>query len=173
MKLRSASLCAVRRFRVPAYFGIVGFLVAAAPPAQPQQDAAGHYSAPVSGQPLCTLRIHVSGFRNSKGRAGGTVFASPEGWPEDTTKAVVHGGFPIDGNQAIEEFQVPPGKYAVAAIHDENGNHKLDRNLLGIPKEGFGFANNPKVMLSAPSFETATVHVTCPETQIEIRLIYK
>lgn len=141
--------------------------------ASAQNDASGHYAAPAPGKPLCTLQIHVTGFRNEKGRAGGTVFASPDGWPEQTDKALVHGGFPITQGEATETFQIPPGRYAVAAIHDENGNHKLDRNFLGIPKEGFGFANNPKVALSAPSFNAAATQVSCPLTRIEIHLIYK
>lgn len=138
-----------------------------------QRDEAGSYSAPPNGHPLCTLKIHVTGFRNEKGRAGGTVFATPRGWPEDTTKAVVHGGFPIKNGEVTETFQIPAGTYAIAVIHDENGNHKLDRNLLGIPKEGFGFANNPRVLMSAPSFRTASTRVSCPETRLDIRLIYK
>jgi uncharacterized protein (DUF2141 family) len=139
-----------------------------------QQDDAPRYSATAAnGQPLCTLRIHVTGFRNDKGKAGGTVFASPDGWPEQNSKSLVHGPFPIANEQAIEEFHLPPGKYAVGVIHDENMNHKLDRNFLGIPKEGFGFANNPRVMLSAPSFEAAAIQISCPVTEIEIHLIYK
>lgn len=139
-----------------------------------QQDEGPRYSAAaVNGQPLCTLRIHVTGFRNNKGDAGGTVFASADGWPEQNNKSVVHGPFPIVNNQATEEFHLPAGKYAVAVIHDENMNHKLDKNFLGIPREGFGFANNPKVLMSAPSFQAAATQVSCPVTEIEIRLIYK
>lgn len=140
---------------------------------QAKRDPGAVYSAPQSGKPLCTLRIHVTGFRNNKGDAGGTVFASPNGWPEDNSKSLVHGPFPIEGNQATEVFEVPAGRYGVAVIHDENENHKLDRNFLGIPKEGFGFANNPRVLLKAPPFDAAAVQVACPVTQIEIALIYK
>ncbi len=68
---------------------------------------------------------------------------------------------------------MPPGDYAVAAIHDENRNAKLDRNLIGIPKEGFGFANNPPVRWSAPAFRAAVIHVTCPVTDVPIHLQYK
>lgn len=152
---------------------MAGLLLFAAGQARGQQEEVPRYSAPAAGKPLCTLKIHVTGFRNGKGKAGGTVFATPDGWPEQTTKAVVHGPFPIEHGEATETFQIPAGRYAVAVIHDENENHKLDRNFLGIPKEGFGFANNPKVTLSAPSFGTAATEVTCPETQIEIHLIYK
>lgn len=58
-------------------------------------------------------------------------------------------------------------------IHDENENQTLDRNLFGIPKEGFGFANNPRVIFAAPSFQAASVAAGCPKTRVEIGLIYK
>jgi uncharacterized protein (DUF2141 family) len=103
-------------------------------------------------------------------------FASPDGWPEDSKKALRHGPTPIGTGQrqvtAVWE-DLPPGDYAVAAIHDENMNHKLDKNFVGWPKEGFGFANNPHVALSAPSFKDALVHVTCPGTEITIHTQYK
>ena len=122
----------------------------------------------------CTLIVHVTGFRNQKGDAGGTLFMSPNGWPEDNSRAYVHGGFPITGDHATLTFEhLPAGRYGVAVIHDENSNHKLDRNLLHIPKEGFGFANNPHVGLSAPKWEQATVNVTCPITETNVHLIYK
>jgi uncharacterized protein (DUF2141 family) len=155
---------------------LVGFaLVAglAVPATGAQRDPAGHFADAGSGKPQCTLRILVTGFRNDKGKAGGVVFASPAGWPEDRSKAVTAGGFDIRNRQATEEFKVPPGKYGVAVFHDENANMKLDRNFLGIPKEGFGFANNPRVLLSAPSFQAASAQVSCPVTEIRIRLIYK
>jgi uncharacterized protein (DUF2141 family) len=101
------------------------------------------------------------------------VFASPLGWPEDRSHAVVHGGFTIQNRQANEEFGVPPGRYAIVVIHDENENQRLDRNFWGIPKEGFGFANNPRVILSAPSWQAASTEVSCPRTRVEIRLTYK
>lgn len=129
---------------------------------------------PPGGQ-LCTLRIHVDGFRNTTGNLGTIIFTSPDGWPEDENKCLRHGPAPIHKSTrtAVAEWRLAPGNYAVAAIHDENSNHKLDRNFLGVPKEGFGFANNPHVGLSAPPFQAAVVHVACPVTDITIHLIYK
>jgi uncharacterized protein (DUF2141 family) len=85
----------------------------------------------------------------------------------------VQGGFAIAGRQATETFQVPPGRYGIVVIHDENENQKLDRNFFGIPKEGFGFSNNPRIFFSAPSWQAASTTITCPVTRVEIRLIYK
>jgi|SRR5215831_8884369 len=124
----------------------------------------------------CTLRIHVDGLRNSTGVVGAAIFKSRDGWPEDMSKTVHHWPTPIAPgareSTAVME-NLPPGDYSVVAIHDENKNHRLDRNFLGIPKEGFGFSNNPHVGLSAPRFDAAIVHVTCPVTEIKIHLIYK
>ena len=45
------------------------------------------------------------------------------------------------------------GKYAFRYFHDENKNKKLDTNLIGMPKEGFGFSNNAKGKFGPPSFK--------------------
>jgi uncharacterized protein (DUF2141 family) len=121
----------------------------------------------------CTLTIHVDGFRNQKGDLGVTVFRSSDGWPEDNNKALLHGGYPFSGNQGTVQLQLAPGRYAIGVIHDENSNHKLDRNFIGIPKEGFGFSNNPRVFLTAPSFDTAAFQFACPAAELSIHLIYK
>ncbi len=129
---------------------------------------------PASPNGACALIINIDRFRNTQGVAGATIFSSPAGWPEDNAKAYRLGHSSIDGNHAVLRFDnLPMGRYAVAVIHDENSNKKLDRNFLRVPKEGFGFANNPHVGLSAPPFESAAINVTCPQTVIEIHLIYK
>jgi uncharacterized protein (DUF2141 family) len=154
-------------------FRTAALLLLSALPFVPSRDFHGVYSAPAHGHPLCTLKLHVAGFRDNTGTAGGLVFASSAGWPENITDTVVHGGVAIENHQAQLTFQVPPGRYAAVVIHDENSNMKLDRNFLGIPKEGFGFSNNPRVAFSAPPFQSAVVPVACPETELQIRLIYK
>lgn len=146
--------------------GAVGVPDREEPAASPLQQA----------QSGCTLRIHVDGLRNSTGVVGAAIFKSPDGWPEDMNKALHHWPTPIAGGAhdatAVWE-NLPAGDYGVVAIHDENKNRKLDRNFIGIPKEGFGFANNPHVGLSAPPYQAAIVHVTCPVTETSIHLIYK
>ncbi len=132
-------------------------------------------AAAKQGSQTCTLQIHVDGLRNSTGVVGAVIFSSPDGWPEDTAKSVHHWPTEIPPGklEATPTWNLPPGDYGVAVIHDENMNQKLDRNFLAIPKEGFGFANNPHVTLSAPPFKAAIVHVTCPVTEINVHMIYK
>lgn len=136
------------------------------------------FSSGLAQQPApsgdCSLTIHVTGVRNAKGGVGGLLFRSTEGWPENRDKAAARGTFPIvDGKSTLKFDHLAAGQYAVVVLHDENENKKLDRNFLTIPKEGFGFANNPKVGLSAPKFQTATINIGGPSTEIEIRMTYK
>jgi uncharacterized protein (DUF2141 family) len=136
-------------------------------------QTAGTDTAPSAA---CTLRIHVDGLRSANGKVGSVIFKSPDGWPENTAKAFRHGPTNISPSTLKADViweNLPPGKYGVALIHDENGNRKLDRNLFGIPKEGFGFANNPHVGLSSPPFSAAITDVKCPATEINIHLQYK
>jgi len=48
---------------------------------------------------------------------------------------------------------LPKGTYALSLFHDTNHNGVLDTNLFGIPKEGYGFSQNPKTFLNAPEFD--------------------
>ncbi len=123
----------------------------------------------------CSVTLHVDGFRNTKGLLGGALFKNKTGWPEDDSQAFVRNAIPVAANSdAVLTFpDVPAGQYAVVVLHDENANHRLDRNILRVPKEGFGFANNPHVGLSAPSWNDSSVQVTCPNTDVRIHLIYK
>lgn len=143
-----------------------------APPAVTETAMPAHLEADNS----CTLRIHVDGLRNQIGVVGAAIFTSPDGWPEDMSKSFHHWPTPIPaGARELTAVidNLPAADYGLVVIHDENKNHKLDRNFIGIPKEGFGFANNPRVNLSAPSFQAARVQVVCPATDTSIHLIYK
>jgi uncharacterized protein (DUF2141 family) len=124
----------------------------------------------------CTVRIQADGLRNSRGVVGILLFNSPGGWPEDVTKAYRHEANPIAAGAhatTVTFAGIPPGDYGVVALHDENKNMRLDRNIFGWPKEGFGFANNPHVGLGPPAFHSAVLHVTCPMTETTIHIVYK
>lgn len=135
--------------------------------------ADGVGKTPKTRQQMCKLLIHATGFHTDQGKAGAAVFNSPEGWPDRSQESYVGGEIPKADGKATFKYQVPPGTYAIVVIDDVNENEKLDRNFLGIPKEGFGFANNPRVFLRAPSFKAASIKVTCPETETTIRMEYR
>jgi len=55
--------------------------------------------------------------------------------------------------------ELPPGSYAIAVVHDANGNGDMDFDLLGLPKERYGFSNGARPRLGPPSFDAAAVRV--------------
>ncbi len=65
---------------------------------------------------------------------------------------------------------LPPGRYAVAAFQDLNGNGVLDTNLLGIPTEPYGFSRNAIGNLGPPSFEAAAIAMDGQDLTISIAL---
>lgn len=54
---------------------------------------------------------------------------------------------------------LPPGKYAVAAYVDKNRNGKQDKNLLGVPKEIYGFSNDVRGTFGPPDFSAAAFEI--------------
>ena len=65
-----------------------------------------------------------------------------------------------------------PGRYAIAVHHDENDNKEMDLGLLGIPKEGYGFSNNARVIFGPPVFDAASFDVASEKTEIVLNLNY-
>ena len=65
---------------------------------------------------------------------------------------------------------VPPGTWAVLAYQDENGNKELDRNVIGIPKENYGFSRDAKGTFGPPSFEATAIQVDGERAVAAIRL---
>ena len=66
---------------------------------------------------------------------------------------------------------LPYGEYAVTLFVDLDGNKKLNKNFLGIPKEQYGFSNNVMGRMSPPTFDQAKFAIAGPTTQnIKLRI---
>ncbi len=63
-------------------------------------------------------------------------------------------------------------EYAVAVVHDENGNGKLDTGLFRIPREGLGSSRNARGFMGPPSFADAKVTAAPGRTAVPIKLNY-
>lgn len=102
------------------------------------------------------IRVHFVGCPNGKGKVKCALYNNPDGFPMDRKSIVQSAAAPIDGNGAVCKFKrLPPGKYAVAAFQDEDGTDHMRKNVIGIPTEVYGFSNDARNMLSAPSFDQA------------------
>ena len=52
---------------------------------------------------------------------------------------------------------LPPGTYAMAALHDADGDREMDKSLIGIPQEGYAISRNEHDRMSAPDFDQAAI----------------
>ena len=122
---------------------------------------------------VATIEVVVSGFRNQKGQIGASLFATQKGFPDKTDKALRTFKNAIDGDTVTFRFEtVPAGTYAIAVLHDENMNGKMDTNFFGFPKEGGGASNNPKPRRGPPRFDDSKFVLKEEHTKLEIKLQY-
>ena len=124
--------------------------------------------------PTSEVTVTVSGLRNDKGDVLLSLFRSKDGFPEDPSKAfrTFQASSSTKGVKAIWA-EVPYGTYAVAALHDENRNKKLDKGWFGIPKEGTGASNNPNPKRRAPRFDEAKVTLDRDRVRLRILIRYQ
>ena len=61
------------------------------------------------------------------------------------------------------------GDYAILAYQDLDNNQKLNRNMIGIPNEPYGFSNNPRLM-GPPSFDKLRFAVGDVDHTIQISI---
>ena len=130
-----------------------GAVTAASAQAIPPADCAG----PASNT---WLNIAVEGVRSSNGLVAVTLYADNKSKFLAKHGSLYTGRFPARAGTTQACIFVPkPGTYAIATYHDENASRKLDRSGLGLPREGFGFSNNPSTLFGIPSFSSVRLSV--------------
>jgi len=108
-----------------------------------------------SGVKTHKLSIHISGISKIKGSLFIAVFRATDDFPVfgKQFKGIIK---EVEGKSQNYNFDnLPEGEYALAIYQDENRNKILDKNLLGVPTEIYGFSNNARRSFSAPSFQEA------------------
>jgi uncharacterized protein (DUF2141 family) len=111
------------------------------------------------------LTVDVAGVRNAHGRV--RIDVCPQSRFLDDG-CPWHASVPARaGTTTLEVPDLPPGDYAIQAFHDANGNDEMDRGLFGIPKEGFGFSRDARIVLSPPKWKDARFsHGSEPQRQV-------
>lgn len=117
------------------------------------------------------LEITLSGLRSTNGDIRLCIWHSSKSFPDGKCESEGQQIIVRAAAQVAVTVPVAPGDYAVSLLHDENANGKLDKNLLGIPKEGVGFSQNPRLAFGPPSY-AATRFDVAGDTVETIRLKY-
>ena len=119
------------------------------------------------------VRVEVTGLRSERGVVRACLTPVSRQFPQcradDGSYSVV-----VRANDAddLQFLGIPPGTYAIAIVHDENDNGKIDRALGLLPKEGFGFSRDAPVRMGPPAFGDASFPVEAAPVRQVIRMRY-
>ena len=118
------------------------------------------------------LHVTLDGIQHDNGQVAVAVYSDPKTFRKDDQAFAAQKAKAEQGAVTLVFKDVPPGRYAVLAYHDENDNGEMDRRFGMIPTEGYGLSNNPKVM-GPPSFEDSAFAITAGEpTRITLEMRY-
>ncbi len=117
------------------------------------------------------IDVEVAGLRSQKGNIILCLTRDPAHFPacdgDPAGRRIV-----VAARDAAAHFpSLPSGDYALALIHDENGNGRLDK-AMGVPREGVGFSRNPRLTFGPPRFSAASFPVGAQPVEERVRLKY-
>ena len=118
------------------------------------------------------VTVSVSSLRNVKGQLMVCLTKNPKAFPDCSKDAsTLRRLVPAANGGSIVFSNVPAGTYAVAVVHDENKNNKMDLRIF-IPKEGFAFSRNPKIFAGPPKFKSASFAVGSSSVSQSVTMKY-
>lgn len=138
-------------FNGGSYFGLLFFFLGLSASCSAQHD----------------LQITINGIKKIEGTIYLGLFNNEADYKK-TDQVCRNLIVPVTKNTEQCAFEdLPAGIYAIAFFQDENANEQIDFNFLGIPKEHFGFSNDPKIRFSMPDYEEVNFEVS-KDTAISI-----
>lgn len=121
-------------------------------------------------KPKTLIQLEVTGIKSTIGFIQIAVFKSDTDFDKDIFIKVI--AVPASSEVQVSIPNLEVGKYAIAVYHDENKNQKLDKNFVGIPKEGYGFSNNAVGKLGPPKFSETSFSLDTNLKKLSIRMNY-
>ena len=115
----------------------------------------GLLSLMFSKEDMYILQVEVTNLRPGIGNLMLAVNSTADKFPAKEGTLLFE-TYPVkDSGTMIVEIELPKGAYAISLYQDLNKNQELDTKMFGIPKEPYGFSNNPRPKFRAPRFEEA------------------
>jgi uncharacterized protein (DUF2141 family) len=106
------------------------------------------------------IEVTITGIQNTKGTIEIGVYDSKSSFPNYGNAVKVARVPPKKKGTLKHTFEnLPDGTYAVAVWHDVNGNREIDKNILGAPKEAYGFSKNNFGTFGPPNFKDVSFQI--------------
>lgn len=117
------------------------------------------------------LEVELAGVHNASGNMRLSLYRTEDPFRKEAQAFRVLVVPAQVGKSQLRFDNLPPGRYAVMAYHDENANDKLDLRLGMFPLEGYGLSNNPKVF-DPPAFADSAFKLPASGARIAVQLKY-
>ena len=118
------------------------------------------------------VRVSVTGLRDMRGQILACLTAQARAFPNCAKDPAARKLAVSARGEVVLDFSgLAPGRYAIALVHDENGNGKMDM-MMFMPREGFGFSRDAPVRMGPPSFASAAFAVADEAQRQTIRIRY-
>ena len=108
------------------------------------------------------LTLEVLDVRSDQGLVAAALYAAPDSWMKQPLKGARSAA--AAGKVVLVFRGLEPGRYALSALHDENGNGRLDSNVVGMPLERYGFSRDARGQMGPPRFDDAAVELSADTT---------
>lgn len=116
--------------------------------------------ATVSAVEAAELNITVRQVLPQQGELLVALYDTAEGWPDQPRPTQTAQRLQAGGDTMTLTFSdLTPGRWAVMVLQDLNGNGRVDKNFVGLPKEPYGASNNRLPRMAPPAFKEALVDV--------------
>ena len=128
------------------------------------------------GAPPCLaeaqqLVVEISGIRSAEGNLRVSLYREPDSFRKEDRAFRLLSQPATAGKATLVFADLPAGRYAVMAYHDENGDEKLNLRLGMFPIEGYALSNNPKV-IGPPRFDDSAFNLPGAAMPLALPLKY-
>lgn len=116
------------------------------------------------------LTVDIERVGAQTGRLTVFLYDSEEAWNGKRDALMMQRAYPDGSDRLQVRFDgLKAGRYGVMVLHDKDGNRRFDVGPLGIPKDDYGFSNNP-VVFAKPGFERIAFELPASGTRIQVRM---
>ena len=114
------------------------------------------------------LDVVVEPVASADGALMVALFDAEASWPSAPVQSRKAAAQP--GTTTVRFADLAPGAYAVMLYHDRNGNGSLDKNMLGIPREPYGFSGASAGRIGMPGWREARFELPADGARVVVRL---
>lgn len=120
------------------------------------------------------VQVTITGIKSDKGQILLNVYKDQETFSKDKPfKKIMVAKKLLSNGSTIVEVPLEPGTYGITLLDDEDSNGDMNKNMVGMPKEGFGFSNFFLEKMKRPAFDDFKIQVAAgQQNKAEIRTKY-